>query len=82
MNNLLMDPYGRVITSLRVSITQRCNLNRIYCHEEGEEANPEREVSLDTIVKTVTIATESGVKKVKFSRGEPYYTNNLRQIMC
>lgn len=55
MNNMLMDSYGRVITSLR---------------------------SLDTIVKIVTTATEFGVKKVKFSGGEPYYKNNIKQVMC
>ncbi|MDO8725913.1 MAG: GTP 3',8-cyclase MoaA [Candidatus Methanoperedens sp.] len=81
MNNMLMDPYGRVISSLRVSITQRCNLNCIYCHEEGEESNPKREVSLDTIVKTVTMATEFGVKKVKFSGGEPLMRNDFEDII-
>jgi GTP 3',8-cyclase len=81
MNNMLMDPYGRVITSLRISITQRCNLNCIYCHEEGEEGNPEREVSLDTIVKTITMATEFGVKKVKFSGGEPLMRNDFEDII-
>ena len=36
MNNKLTDSHGRVITSLRISITQKCNLNCIYCHHEGE----------------------------------------------
>lgn len=81
MNNMLMDPYGRVITSLRISITQKCNLNCIYCHEEGEEGNSKREVSFDTIVKTVTAATEFGVKKVKFSGGEPLMRNNFEEIL-
>ncbi len=81
MNYELIDPYGRVITSLRVSITQRCNLNCIYCHEEGEEGNSKREVSLDTIVKTITMATEFGVKKVKFSGGEPLMRNDFEDII-
>ena len=81
MNNMLMDSYGRVITSLRVSITKKCNLNCIYCHEEGEERNPEREISLDTIVKIVTTATEFGVKKVKFSGGEPLMRNDFEEII-
>lgn len=81
MNNILMDPYGRVITSLRVSITQRCNLNCIYCHEEGEEGNSKREISLDTIVKTITMATEFGVKKVKFSGGEPLMRTDFEDII-
>jgi len=76
-----VDPYGRVITSLRVSITQKCNLNCIYCHEEGEEGNFKREISLDTIVKTVRMATEFGVKKVKFSGGEPLMRNDFEEII-
>ncbi len=81
MNDMLMDPYGRVITSLRVSITQKCNLNCIYCHEEGEEGNSKREISLDTIVKTVMMATEFGVKKVKFSGGEPLMRSDFEDII-
>ncbi len=64
MNNMLIDPYDRVITSLRISITKKCNLNCIYCHQEGENGSSAKEMSLNTIVKIVAIAAEFGEKKL------------------
>lgn len=82
MNNELTDPYGRVITSLRISITQKCNLNCIYCHHEGENGKSGREISLDTIVKITSSAIEFGVKKVKFSGGEPLLRSDFEDIIA
>ncbi len=82
MNNELTDPHGRVITSLRISITQKCNLNCIYCHQEGENGNSRREISLDTIAKITTSAIEFGVKKVKFSGGEPLMRSDFEDIIA
>ena len=77
-----MDPYGRVITSLRVSITKKCNLNCIYCHQEGENSNPEREISSDVIARIVTAAAGFGVRKVKFSGGEPLMRSDFGEIIA
>lgn len=82
MNNELTDTYGRVITSLRISITQKCNLNCIYCHQEGENGNSRREISLDTIVKITSSAIGFGVKKVKFSGGEPLLRGDFEDIIA
>ena len=82
MNNILMDPYGRVITSLRISITKKCNLNCIYCHQEGENGNPEKEIPLNTIARIVAIAAEFGIKKVKFSGGEPLMRDDFGEIIA
>ncbi|MCX9084760.1 MAG: GTP 3',8-cyclase MoaA [Candidatus Methanoperedens sp.] len=82
MNNMLMDPYGRVITSLRISVTQRCNLGCIYCHQEGENSNSTSEISPKTIARIVTAATEYGVRKVKFSGGEPLMRNDFEEIIA
>lgn len=82
MNNELIDHYGRVITSLRISMTKKCNLNCIYCHQEGENGNSKKEISLDTVVKIVTSATEFGVKKIKFSGGEPLMRSDFEDIIA
>ncbi|HEY9206974.1 MAG TPA: GTP 3',8-cyclase MoaA [Candidatus Methanoperedens sp.] len=79
---MLSDHYGRVITSLRISITKKCNLNCIYCHQEGDDGNSLREISLNTIVKTVTAATGFGVDKVKFSGGEPLLRDDFEEIIA
>lgn len=82
MNNELIDHYGRVITSLRISITKKCNLNCIYCHQEGENGNSKKEISLNTIVKIVASATEFGIKKIKFSGGEPLMRSDFEDIIA
>ncbi len=82
MNELLTDHYGRTVSSLRISITKKCNLNCIYCHEEGEKERSGREISLDTIIKIVTAAVVSGVKKVKFSGGEPLMRSDFEDIIA
>ncbi|VVB89915.1 7,8-dihydro-6-hydroxymethylpterin dimethyltransferase [uncultured archaeon] len=82
MNNMLTDHYGRAITSLRISITRKCNLNCIYCHGEGENGTSGREISIDTIAKIVTAAAEYSVTKVKFSGGEPLMRNDFEEILA
>lgn len=78
---MLTDHYGRTVTSLRVSITKKCNLNCIYCHEEGEK-DSDREMSLDTIIKIVKSATGFGIKKVKFTGGEPLMRSDFEDIIA
>jgi cyclic pyranopterin phosphate synthase len=82
MNNTLTDRYGRVIKSLRISITKRCNLSCIYCHQEGETGNPRKEISRDTIARIVLSATGFGVNKVKFSGGEPLMRSDFEEIIA
>lgn len=81
MNNTLTDSYGRVIKSLRISITKKCNLSCIYCHQEGEETKEGIEMSPDTIARIVTCATGFGVDKVKFSGGEPLMRGDFEDII-
>lgn len=78
---MLTDHYGRTVTSLRVSITKKCNLNCIYCHEEGEK-DSDVEMPLDTIIKIVTSATMLGIKKVKFTGGEPLMRSDFEDIIA
>ncbi len=82
MNNTLTDNFGRVIKSLRISITKKCNLKCIYCHQEGEKQTSENEISVETIVRIVTAATEFGVDKVKFSGGEPLMREDFEEIIA
>ncbi len=82
MNNTLTDKFGRVIKSLRISITKKCNLKCIYCHQEGEKHAPEKEISVETIARIVTAATEFGVDKVKFSGGEPLMRDDFEEIIA
>lgn len=82
MNNTLTDKFGRVIKSLRISITKKCNLKCIYCHQEGEKDTAENEMSPETIGRIVSAATEFGVDKVKFSGGEPLMRKDFEDIIA
>jgi cyclic pyranopterin phosphate synthase len=82
MNNTLTDNYGRVIKSLRISITKKCNLKCIYCHQEGENQAHAQEMTSETIARIVTAASEFGVDKVKFSGGEPLMREDFEEIIA
>ncbi len=80
----LIDPYNRRVTSLRISVTQRCNLNCIYCHHEGEvtHAHAHSEITRDTITALVRAALAHGVEKVKFTGGEPLCRSDFVDIVA
>ena len=76
----LTDPYGRPIKSLRISLTQKCNLNCFFCHQEGEH-NPEGEMTPEEISKIVETASKLGIRKVKLTGGEPLLRPDILEIV-
>ena len=78
----MFDPYHRPLKSLRFSLTRKCNLNCLYCHEEGElrSARP-YEISVAEIAKIARICHNEGVTKVKFSGGEPLLRKDLSEVI-
>lgn len=77
----LTDPYGRTIKSLRISLTSRCNLKCIYCHNEGETRDIKNEMSSETVTNIVRASLAFGVNKVKFSGGEPLIREDFEEII-
>lgn len=77
----LTDAYGRTIKSLRISITNRCNLNCIYCHREGETRGIKNEMSVATIANIVKASKTFGINRVKFSGGEPLMRDDFENII-
>jgi len=71
--NKLIDNFGREISYLRVSITDRCNYRCIYCQSEKEfEFIPHQEIlRFEEIVEIVQEAVNLGVTKVRITGGEP-----------
>ncbi|MHC1579426.1 MAG: GTP 3',8-cyclase MoaA, partial [Candidatus Alkanophagales archaeon] len=79
----LIDRYGREIRSLRFSVTRRCNLRCFYCHNEGEPPDSGNEVSAEIISAIVSVALKHfGVRKVKFSGGEPLMRSDIVDIIA
>jgi cyclic pyranopterin phosphate synthase len=84
--NSLIDLYGRRVTGLRISITDRCNLSCIYCHKEGAEscdrASHDNDIKPELICGIVREAAKFGVSKVKFSGGEPLFRKDFEDILA
>lgn len=68
----LVDGFGRAITYLRVSVTDRCDLRCIYCMAERPEFLPKRDLlSLEELDRLATAFIRRGVRKLRLTGGEP-----------
>ncbi len=77
---MLKDEYGRVVTNLRIAVTNKCNLRCFYCHKEGEK-NPGKEISAERIIEIAKAFRELGVKKLKITGGEPLLRKDILDII-
>ncbi len=78
-----IDPFGRAITYLRISLTDRCNLRCIYCMpKEGMQWQAHADqLSVDEIERVVEAATQGGVRRVRLTGGEPLVHPNIVEIV-
>ena len=67
LENVVKDKFERPILSLRMTITNRCNENCLYCHHDGMLSS-ENEMTPDEIYKICKIAKNIGVRKMAFPR--------------
>ncbi len=69
----MRDQYGRELTDLRISLTDRCNLRCVYCMPaDGIDFRPPEELLQDDELRLlVRVAAELGVRKVRLTGGEP-----------
>lgn len=79
----IQDNFGREFTYLRVALTDRCNLRCIYCMpEEGVAFSPAEILLTDEeILRLVRICADLGVRKLRFTGGEPLIRPNLSQLI-
>lgn len=84
---MLEDAFGREVSGVRISLTDRCNFDCIYCHNEGlgDTRGPmdpqDGEMSADDVVRFLEVAREFDVRKVKFTGGEPLLRGDLEEIV-
>jgi cyclic pyranopterin phosphate synthase len=83
MSFSITDRYGRPLRSLRVSVTDRCNLRCHYCMPEPDYAWLPRETLLtfEEITGIVATFTELGVDRVRITGGEPLLRRNLPTLI-
>ena len=67
-----LDPLGRTIDYLRISVTDRCNLRCIYCMPEGcSRCEQEPPLSLEELLEIAGTAADFGISHIKVTGGEP-----------
>lgn len=80
---MLIDSWGRQITYLRVSVTDRCNLRCVYCMPpEGLTLQPHDAIMrYEEIAQVVRLAALEGVQEVRLTGGEPLARPNLPALV-
>src|SRR5690348_7612093 len=68
----MIDPFGRAITYLRVSVTDRCDLRCVYCMAEDMTFLPKAEIlTLEETERLCAAFIGLGVRKIRITGGEP-----------
>ncbi len=81
---MALDPFGRRVDYLRVSVTDRCNLRCIYCMPargvawtDGSEI-----LAFDEIVRFARVAAGLGITRLRLTGGEPLVRRNIVDLVC
>ena len=74
----MIDPFGREVTYLRVSVTDRCDFRCRYCMSEDMTFLPKRDLlSLEELDRLCSAFIRLGVKKLRLTGGEPLVRRNI-----
>jgi GTP 3',8-cyclase len=76
----LRDKFGRAITDLRVSVTDRCNYKCVYCRT-GNEGAQYAELPIADYLRMVRIFVSLGVEKIRLTGGEPLLRSGLVEMV-
>ena len=78
---MLIDPFQRKISYVRVSVTDRCDFRCTYCMSEDMEFLPKKDVlSLEELDRLCNAFIDLGVKKLRITGGEPLVRKNIMQL--
>ena len=80
----MLDKRGRNIDYLRISLTDRCNLRCVYCMpEDGVDMKYHEDIlRFEEIEKIIDAAASLGVKKVRFTGGEPLILKDIEKLIA
>lgn len=81
-DDTLIDNFGRRVTYVRLSVTDRCDLRCVYCMSEDMTFLPRDEVlTLEEIAQVAQAFTELGVNKIRLTGGEPLVRRGIDQLI-
>jgi len=77
----LIDPFGREVNYLRVSVTDRCDFRCVYCMSEEMTFLPKAEIlSLEELDRVCSAFVSRGVRKLRLTGGEPLVRRNIMSL--
>jgi len=78
----MVDPFGRVVDYLRVSVTDRCNLRCTYCMSENMRFLPKADLlSLEEMERLCAVFIERGVTHLRLTGGEPLMRRGIMKLV-
>ncbi len=78
----LVDPYGRDVSYLRVSVTDRCDFRCTYCMAEDMTFLPKRDLlTLEELERICTVFIDKGVKRLRLTGGEPLVRRGIMHLI-
>jgi cyclic pyranopterin phosphate synthase len=78
----MIDPFGRMVSYLRVSVTDRCDFRCTYCMAEDMTFLPKRDLlSLEELHRLCSVFIDKGVRKLRLTGGEPLVRKNIMQLV-
>jgi len=78
----MIDPFGRVVNYLRISVTDRCDFRCVYCMSEDMDFLPKKEVlSLEELDRLCSAFIRKGVKQLRLTGGEPLVRRNIMSFV-
>ncbi len=78
----LVDPFGRTIDYLRVSVTDRCDLRCVYCMSEHQTFLPKAEIlTIEELDRLCSTFIDLGTRKLRLTGGEPLGRRGFMQLV-
>jgi GTP 3',8-cyclase len=82
LSDPMTDPYGRTISYLRVSVTDRCDLRCFYCMAEDMTFLPKADLlTLEELDRLCSAFIRKGVRKLRLTGGEPLVRRNVMSLV-
>jgi len=79
----LIDPFGRAISYLRVSVTDRCDFRCVYCMAENMVFLPKQDLlSLEELDRLCSAFVAKGVRKLRLTGGEPLVRRGIMTLVA
>ena len=78
----MIDPFGRTVSYLRVSVTDRCDFRCVYCMAEDMTFLPKKDLlTLEELERLCSVFIEKGVRKLRLTGGEPLVRRGIMQLI-